>query len=139
MRCDVYIRDVLGAGFSETKKGVSAGHQAAPDPGHQQDAKAELADLWERWCQVSDADGVLNFYRQQALVVRSWLDSGEVFVRKRVRRLDSGLEVPLQVQQTEAEFCTAVRRRPRCLHAAQEQDLIGHRTGQPGTAGDMAG
>lgn len=66
--------------------------------------KTELGDLWERWCQVADADGVLSFYGLQALLVRSWLDSGEVFVRKRVRRLDSGLEVPLQVQLIEAEF-----------------------------------
>lgn len=66
--------------------------------------KQELNDLWARWTEYSDADSVLNFYGQQALVVRSWLDSGEVFVRKRTRRLDSGLEVPLQVQLIEAEF-----------------------------------
>ena len=28
-----------------------------------------------------DADGILSFCGLQALVVRSWLDSGEVFVR----------------------------------------------------------
>lgn len=66
--------------------------------------KKELTDLWLRWVQQSDADGVLNFYGQQALAVRSWLDSGEVFVRKRIRRLDSGIEVPVQVQLLEAEF-----------------------------------
>lgn len=66
--------------------------------------KKALTDLWLRWVQQSDADGVLNFYGQQALAVRSWLDSGEVFVRKRVRRLSSGLVVPVQVQLLEAEF-----------------------------------
>lgn len=66
--------------------------------------KLELNDLWARWTEYSDADSVLNFYGQQALAVRSWLDSGEVFVRKRTRRMDSGLEVPLQVQLIEAEF-----------------------------------
>lgn len=66
--------------------------------------KKALTDLWLRWVQQSDADGVLNFYGQQALAVRSWLDSGEVFVRKRVRRLNSGLVVPVQVQLLEAEF-----------------------------------
>ena len=46
----------------------------------------------------------MSFYGLQALLVRSWLDRGEVFVCKRVRRLDRGLEVPLQVQLIEAEF-----------------------------------
>jgi capsid protein len=33
--------------------------------------------------ELSDADGVLNFYGQQTLRVRSWLDGGEVFIRRR--------------------------------------------------------
>jgi lambda family phage portal protein len=66
--------------------------------------RQELTDLWARWVEVADADSVLNFYGLQALAVRAWLDSGEVFVRRRMRRLDSGLEVPMQVQMIEAEF-----------------------------------
>jgi lambda family phage portal protein len=66
--------------------------------------KEELHDLWLRWVPMADADGVLDFYGMQALVVRAWLDSGEVFVRKRYRRVDSGMEVPVQVQLLEAEF-----------------------------------
>ena len=88
-----WVTNLIGVGITPRMKRLAAGPR-----------KQELIDAWDRWVQQSDADGVLNFYGQQALVVRSWLDSGEVFVRKRVRRLDSGLEVPLQVQLVESEF-----------------------------------
>jgi lambda family phage portal protein len=66
--------------------------------------KEEITDLWNEFVCKSDADGVLNYYGQQTLVVRSWLESGEVFVRRRYRRLNSPLPVPLQVQLIEADF-----------------------------------
>lgn len=88
-----WVTNLIGVGITPRLKRVASGPR-----------KQELIDLWDRWTEVADADGVLNFYGLQALVVRAWLDSGEVFVRKRVRRLDSGMEVPLQVQLIEAEF-----------------------------------
>lgn len=88
-----WVTNLIGVGITPRLKRLESGPR-----------KQELIDLWDRWVQVADADGVLNFYGLQALVVRAWLDSGEVFVRKRVRRLDSGMEVPLQVQLIEAEF-----------------------------------
>lgn len=66
--------------------------------------KARIVDLWDSWVRDADADGVLNFYGMQTLAVRSWLDAGEVFVRLRPRRPESGLDVPFQVQLIEAEF-----------------------------------
>ena len=66
--------------------------------------RKELTDLWDRWVPESDADGVLDFYGQQTLAVRCWLDSGEVFVRWRRRRADDDLEVPMQIQLIEPEF-----------------------------------
>lgn len=66
--------------------------------------KAEIVDLWNDFVATSDADGVLNVYGQQTMVVRSWLDAGEVFARKRPRFADEGFAVPLQVQIIEAEF-----------------------------------
>jgi lambda family phage portal protein len=66
--------------------------------------KQKLQDLWDDWVQVCDADGVLTFYGLQTLAVRSWLEAGEVFIRKRPRGPDSGLPVPLQVQLIEADF-----------------------------------
>lgn len=66
--------------------------------------RQELNDLWEDFVQTCDADGVLTFYGMQTLGVRSWMDSGEVFVRKRVRRAPTTLPLPLQVQLIEADF-----------------------------------
>lgn len=66
--------------------------------------KRQIVDLWNDFVAKSDADCVLNLYGQQTLVVRSWLDAGEVFVRRRPRFTDEGLPVPMQVQVIEAEF-----------------------------------
>ena len=63
-----------------------------------------IVDLWEDWTRVADADGVLDFYGLQTLGVRSWLESGEVFLRLRPRQADAPLPVPFQVQLVEADF-----------------------------------
>ena len=88
-----WVSNLIGVGITPRLKRIPAGKR-----------KRDLSDLWERWVQQSDADGVLNFYGQQGLVVRAWLDSGEVFVRKRIRRMDGTMQVPLQVQLIEADF-----------------------------------
>ena len=64
-----------------------------------------IADLWTEFVKQADADCVLDFYGLQTLGTRSWLASGEVFLRRRSRRLNSGLAVPMQVQLLEADFC----------------------------------
>lgn len=66
--------------------------------------KQAIVDLFNDFVAKSDADCVLNLYAQQTLVVRSWLDAGEVFARRRPRFPDEGLPVPLQIQIIEAEF-----------------------------------
>lgn len=66
--------------------------------------KQQLVDLWTDWCATADADGVLSFYGLQTLAVRSWLESGEVFVRLRPRMPEAGLPVPLQIQLVEADY-----------------------------------
>jgi len=60
--------------------------------------------LWDAFAKKSDADCVLNFYAQQALVTRAWLTGGEVFARRRPRDLSSDLPVPLQVQLIEGDY-----------------------------------
>jgi lambda family phage portal protein len=67
--------------------------------------KAEQRKLWNQWIPNSDADGVLDFYGQQALAWTSWREAGEVFIRLRNRRTDDGLAVPLQLQLIESEQC----------------------------------
>lgn len=68
-------------------------------------AKDDLNQLWTQFARRADADGVLDVYGMQALAVRSWIASGEVFVRRRPRSLKLGLPVPLQLQLIESDFC----------------------------------
>jgi lambda family phage portal protein len=65
---------------------------------------ARLADrLWLQFSTQCDADGLTDFAGLQALVVRSLVESGEVLVRFRDRRIEDGLTVPLQCQVLEAD------------------------------------
>ncbi len=59
--------------------------------------------LWDAWAVTADPFHGLDFYGVQALAVRSWLESGEVLLRRRIRRLDDGLAVPFQVELIEAD------------------------------------
>ncbi len=65
---------------------------------------AKLADrLWSEFAATADADGLTDFAGLQALIVRSLVESGEVLVRLRERRVEDGLAVPLQLQVLEAD------------------------------------
>jgi lambda family phage portal protein len=87
-----WVTNLVGVGIvPRLKKGGKAKREA-------------LTDLWKKWVKVADADCVLNFYGLQALATRSWLESGEVFVRLRPRSFDAPLVVPLQVQLVEADY-----------------------------------
>lgn len=67
--------------------------------------RAEIDALWERqWIFDADADATVSAYGQQLLAVRTMIEAGECFVRKRKRRLSDGLSVPLQLQILEPEF-----------------------------------
>lgn len=51
-----------------------------------------------------DADGRTNFYGLQRLVMNAVVDSGEVLIRRRKRRMSDGLPLPLQIQVLEADY-----------------------------------
>lgn len=59
--------------------------------------------LWDEWAKTADPFHGLDIYGVQALAVRAWLESGEVLIRRRIRRMDDGLAVPLQVEVIEAD------------------------------------
>ena len=61
-------------------------------------------ELWEDWVDESDADGLTDFYGQQALIARTVETAGECFVRLRPRSLDENLAVPMQLQVLAPEF-----------------------------------
>ncbi|NRF70362.1 phage portal protein [Aquincola sp. S2] len=72
-------------------------------------ADPTVNEAWERQGRTCDADGVSDVYGMQALGVRSWIGSGEVFLRLRVRN-DSlvargFLASPVQYQLIESDFC----------------------------------
>ena len=67
-------------------------------------ADATVGPLWNEFVTQADADGVLDLYGMQTLATRTWLDSGEVFLRRRPRSLALPLSAPMQVQLIEADF-----------------------------------
>lgn len=116
---DKIVANAIGTGIqAKTRNGSKA-------------FKKQVKKLWDRWCKWSDADWVLDFYGQQALVMREWDEAGEVFVRLRKRRLSDGLPVPLQVQLIEAEQCPAehwgTAKNGNAIRAGIEFDKIGRR------------
>jgi len=87
------VTNLIGTGITPLSQ--------APDPAF----RKRVQVLWTRWTDESDADGLLDFYGQQAQAVRGWLEGGEEFVRLRPRLLSDGLSVPLQLQVIEPELC----------------------------------
>lgn len=67
--------------------------------------KKKLTDLWNEFVPLADADGLLDYYGMQALAARCRAEAGEVFLRARPRRLESGYGVPFQIQMLEPEMC----------------------------------
>lgn len=92
---DRLVSNTIGSGIMPKSRHPEAGVREA------------LQELWDDWSAESDADGVLDFYGQQALVARAVYESGECFVRLRMRSLSDGLAVPLQLQVLESEFVPA--------------------------------
>lgn len=70
--------------------------------------KQAINDLWTDFVQWADADCVLNLYGLQTLAVRTWLEGGEAFIRRRPRFTDEGLPVPMQIQVLEGDMCPLI-------------------------------
>jgi len=93
--------------FNVIDKRVSnlIGTGITPRPKIEDDALRKLQqELWEDWVDESDADGLTDFYGQQALIARTVETAGECFVRIRPRSLDENQAVPLQLQVLAPEF-----------------------------------
>jgi lambda family phage portal protein len=61
---------------------------------------------WNQWARQCSADGLGHFAAVQSLIARALFESGEVLVRRRLRRgaAASGMKVPLQLQVLEPDF-----------------------------------
>jgi lambda family phage portal protein len=90
-----------------------------------------LNEGWAAWTLEADADGVLDFYGQQAVAVGSMIEGGECFARLRTRKASDGLTVPLQLQLLESEYCpewmTQSAANGNSIVQGIELDLIGNR------------
>jgi lambda family phage portal protein len=65
--------------------------------------------LFAEWIKVCDADGQLDFYGIQALAARGMFESGDGLVRRRRRRAEDGLPVPLQLQVLETDLIDSTK------------------------------
>lgn len=60
---------------------------------------------WRAWCKECDADGMTNFSGLQELAVREAYIAGEVFIRRRARRVKDMLSgIPFQMQILQSEM-----------------------------------
>lgn len=66
--------------------------------------REELMQAWLAWTDESDADGLTDFYGQQAIIAGEMFDAGECFVRFRPRLASDGFTVPLQLQILPSEM-----------------------------------
>lgn len=90
---DKLVANIIGTGITPLSQ--------APDANF----RKEIQALWLAWTDQSDADGLLDWYGQQAQAVRTWLEAGEAFARLRPRLPEDDLVVPLQIQVLEPELC----------------------------------
>lgn len=66
-------------------------------------------ELWEAWASRCDADGLADFHGLTTLAVRGMIEAGDVFLRRRIRRAEDRLPVPLQLQLLEADHLDDTR------------------------------
>lgn len=87
---------------------VGQGHTPRSNTG---DPKLDkrVNDLWRKWAPFADPFHELDVYGVQALAVQTWLEGGEAIVRRRVRRLDDGLPVPMQLELLEGDLLDSWR------------------------------
>lgn len=69
----------------------------------------KVNELFKRFCDACDADGLLDFYGIQSLSVRGMFESGDGLVRRRRRRAADGLPVPLQLQVLETDLIDSAK------------------------------
>ncbi len=69
-------------------------------------ASPRALEVWRSWAESTDcdADGRLDFYGLQKLIQRTVVEAGECLVRRRIRRPEDGLAIPMQIQVLEPDY-----------------------------------
>lgn len=67
-------------------------------------ALPQANQLFAEWARSCDADGQLDFAGLQKLMVGEMVEAGDGLVRRRLRRPEDGLAVPLQLQVIEGDL-----------------------------------
>lgn len=109
VRNNPYAESALG---TIADHAVGGGILAKP---RQADPRVEAA--WHDWAETTacDADGRHDLYGLQKLIMRTVVESGEVLVRRRLRRPTDGVFLNTQIQVIDPDF----------LDTAKDQDLAG--------------
>jgi lambda family phage portal protein len=70
-----------------------------------------INDLWKRWAETTQCDvaGRLTMYGLQKLVMRTIVESGEVLVLRRMRKLGDGIAIPMQLQVLEPDYIDSAK------------------------------
>lgn len=76
-------------------------------PPEQAALKASLRATWDDWVDDADAEGLVDLYGLMRRGAREIPIAGEVFYRRRDRRPEDGLDVPLQIQMLPSEMLDA--------------------------------
>lgn len=93
-----------GANASETFVSYATGTGIVPHPLLDNPTqKKQVKQAFLDWTDEADADGLTDFFGMQSMVARGLFDAGEVFIRRRDRRAEDGLFIPMQLQLLEAE------------------------------------
>jgi lambda family phage portal protein len=104
---DVLVSNVVGTGHKL--------FSMAPDKVFSR----QVEEAWKEWCPYADTTGQLGFGGLEALALRSAFEGGDSFTRRRVRRPEDNLPVPLQLQVIEAEQVPLHKNEPASTNAAQ--------------------
>lgn len=117
--CDCFVAAAVGTGIKPSSLVANPAIEKS------------LQQAWLRWTDESDADGLTDFYGQQALAARAMFEAGECFIRFRPRRVEDGLSAPLQLQIIESEHLPFSHNvdlgNGRAIRAGIEFDPIGRR------------
>lgn len=65
-----------------------------------------IARIWKKWADTKacDADGLMTFGAMQALISKEVATSGEILIRRKWRKGNKGLPIPMQIQILDADY-----------------------------------